>query len=212
MGSTRVKICGITREEDVDAAVDSGADAIGLVFYADSPRAVAIDQAKRLAHRVPPFVTLVGLFVDAEADEINNVLQNVPLDLLQFHGEESPDFCAQFSRPWIKALRMRPELSLTESCRMYAEARGILLDTFKEGVAGGTGEVFDWSLAGQALPLPVVLAGGLNSGNVAQAIQSVAPAAVDVSGGVESSPGIKSADKIREFIAAVKAVETGSSR
>jgi phosphoribosylanthranilate isomerase len=206
MGSTRIKICGITRDEDVDAAVNAGADAIGLVFYPKSPRAVSLDQAERLARRVPPFVTVVGLFVDAQASDIESVLRRVPLGLLQFHGDESPEFCAQFCNPWIKALRMHPKASLEKSCESYASAQGILLDAWKEGVPGGTGETFDWSRVAQDLPLPVVLAGGLNSGNVGAAIAQVQPAAVDVSGGVESAPGIKSAVKIQEFVTAARAV------
>jgi phosphoribosylanthranilate isomerase len=206
MGSTRIKICGITRDEDVDAAVAAGADAIGLVFYPQSPRAVSIEQARRLAARIPPFVTVVGLFVDATSEEVDAVLDCVPLGLLQFHGEEPPEFCSQFCRPWIKALRMHPDISLKESCERYADAQGVLLDAWKEGVPGGTGDTFDWTRVTQDLPLPVILAGGLNSDNVAGAIAQVRPAAVDVSGGVESAPGIKDAGRIQEFITAARAV------
>ena len=208
MDSSRIKICGITRDEDVDAAVSAGADAIGLVFYSPSPRAVSIDRARELASRVPPFVTIVGLFVDAIQSDVEAVLEHVPLDMLQFHGDETPEYCASFSRPWIKAVRMHPELSLEQSCERYAGARGILLDTWKEGVPGGTGETFDWGRVTQDLSLSVILAGGLDATNVATAIGQVQPAAVDVSGGVESAPGIKDAIKIQEFITAARAASS----
>jgi len=204
---TRIKICGITRPEDARVAVASGADAIGLVFYTKSPRAVTVDQALRIVAAVPPFVTVVALFVDELADEISRILDSVQIDLIQFHGEESPGFCQQFARPWVKALRVRPATNLEAACHSYRDARGVLLDSWQEGVPGGTGKAFDWQLASSALPLPVVLAGGLHADNVGSAIASVQPAAVDVSGGVEQSPGIKDAGKIRRFIAAVRAAD-----
>jgi phosphoribosylanthranilate isomerase len=205
MSTTRIKICGITREEDALAVVASGADAIGLVFYSASPRAVTIDQAAAIAALVPPFVSVVALFVDEPVASIERILKSVPIDLIQFHGNEPAEFCRQFGRPWIKALRVRPTLDLAQVCQRYRGARGVLLDSWQPGVPGGTGTAFDWHLAQAQLPLPVVLAGGLHALNVGDAIRLLSPSAVDVSGGVESAPGIKDAGKIRQFIAAVRA-------
>jgi len=204
---TRIKICGITRPEDAQTAVANGADAIGLVFYGKSPRAVTVEQAQRIVAVVPPFVSVVALFVDEAADEITRILGSVQIDLIQFHGDEAPQFCQQFGRPWVKALRVRPEMNLEAVCHTYQDARGVLLDSWQEGVPGGTGKVFDWQLASIKLSLPVVLAGGLHAENVGSAIARVAPAAVDVSGGVEQSRGIKDAEKIRRFIAAVRTAD-----
>ncbi len=209
MVHTRIKICGITRPEDARAVADSGADAIGLVFYSRSPRVVDIDRAAEIVAALPPFVSSVALFVDASADHIERVLRDVPVDMIQFHGEESPGFCRQFGRPWMKALRVRPGLDIPSLCEQYAEGRAILLDAWKDGVPGGTGLQFDWALAPVALGLPVVLAGGINEHNVARAVATVCPYAVDVSGGVESSPGIKDAVKIADFVAAVRAADQG---
>ena len=207
MNHTRIKICGITRPGDARAAVANGADAIGLVFYAKSPRAVTVEQARSIVAVVPPFVSVVALFVDEAADQITRILGSVQIDLIQFHGDEAPEFCRQFGRPWIKALRVRPQMNLEAQCHRYRNARGVLLDSWQEGVPGGTGKVFDWQLASNELPLPVVLAGGLHADNVGSAIDRVQPAAVDVSGGVEQSPGIKDAEKIRRFVAAVRAAD-----
>ncbi len=207
MASTRIKICGITRLEDARAAICSGVDAIGLVFYATSPRAVTTDQAAAIVAIVPPFVSVVALFVDEPAASIERILSTVPIDLIQFHGDETADFCQQFGRPWIKALRVRPSLDIAGACRQYHGARGVLLDSWQEGVPGGTGQPFDWQLAPAELSLPVVLAGGLHQGNVGAAIRALRPAAVDVSGGVESSPGIKDLHKIQQFIAAVRVAD-----
>lgn len=207
MASTRIKICGITRPEDACAATSSGADAIGLVFYARSPRAVTIEQAAEIAAAVPPFVSVVALFVDEPAAVIERTLSAVPIDLIQFHGSESPDFCQQFGRPWIKALRVKPGLDIARACSQLGCARGVLLDSWQDGVPGGTGKSFDWELAPCNLPLPVVLAGGLHDGNVGDAIRALQPAAVDVSGGVESAPGVKDVHRIRKFIAAVRAAD-----
>ena len=204
---TRIKICGITRPGDARAAVASGADAIGLVFYDKSPRAVTVEQAQCITAVVPPFVSIVALFVDELADEITRILESVQIDLIQFHGDETAEFCRQFGRPWVKALRVSPDTNLEEACHTYHNARGVLLDSWQEGVPGGTGRVFDWRLASNELPLPVVLAGGLHADNVGSAIASVRPAAVDVSGGVEQSPGIKDAGKIRRFVAAVRVAD-----
>ena len=200
----RSKICGITRIEDALAAVEAGADAIGLVFYGKSPRAVSIEQAAAILQALPPFVTSVGLFVDMPRDELQQLLQRLPLDLLQFHGDESPADCEGHGRPYIKALRVRPGEDVAASMAPYAGARGILLDTFVEGVPGGTGASFDWSLVPENAAKPIILAGGLDAGNVATAIRQVRPYAVDVSGGVEASKGIKDAGKIRAFVRAVR--------
>lgn len=200
----RSKICGITRVEDALAAVEAGADAIGLVFYAKSPRAVSVEQAAEIVQALPPFVTSVGLFVNMPREQLQAVLQQVPLDLLQFHGDESPAECEGYGRPYIKALRVRPGENVAAAMAPYAGARGILLDTFVEGVPGGTGAAFDWSLVPQGVARPIILAGGLEAHNVAAAIRQVRPYAVDVSGGVEASKGIKDAGKIRAFVKSVR--------
>lgn len=204
MSNVRSKICGITRIEDALAAAEAGADAIGFVFYAKSPRAVDVRQARAIIAELPPFVTTVGLFVNASRCELNEILEAVPLDLLQFHGDETPQDCEGYHRPWIKALRVRPGDDLEAACRLYAGARGILLDTYVPGVPGGTGEAFDWSLVPARLSKPIILAGGLSADNVGQAIAQVRPYAVDVSGGVEQAKGIKDAAKIEAFMRAVK--------
>lgn len=204
MSAVRSKICGITRIEDALAAAHAGADAIGLVFYAKSPRAVNVQQARAIIAALPPFVTTTGLFVNASRCELGEILDAVPLDLLQFHGDETPAECEGYHRPYIKALRVRPGDDLQAACCAYRNASGILLDTFVAGVPGGTGEAFDWSLVPEHLDKPIVLAGGLHAGNVAQAITQVKPWAVDVSGGVESSKGIKDHGKIDAFIKAVR--------
>jgi phosphoribosylanthranilate isomerase len=201
---TRIKICGITRVEDALAAAVSGADALGLVFYEKSPRHVTVPQAVKLAKAIPPFVTVVGLFVNPSADEVRSVLRQVPLDVLQFHGEEEPEFCAQFGRPYLKAVRVRHGVDLIQCAAHYSGAQGLLLDAFIEGTHGGTGESFDWALIPHDLPLPVILSGGLHAGNVAEAIRQVRPYAVDVSSGVESSKGIKDMAKVAAFINEVK--------
>lgn len=204
MSAVRSKICGITRIEDALAAAEAGADAIGLVFYAKSPRAVTAVQAREIVAALPPFVTTVGLFVNASRCELNEILEVVPLDLLQFHGDETPADCEGYHRPWIKALRVRPGDDLEAACKLYRGAQGILLDTFVAGVPGGTGEAFDWSLVPEHLSKPIILAGGLSAANVGEAIARVKPYAVDVSGGVEAAKGIKDHDKIEAFMAAVK--------
>lgn len=204
MSAVRSKICGITRVEDALAAAEAGADAIGLVFYAKSPRAVDVQQARKIIAALPPFVTTVGLFVNASRCELGEILDAVPLDLLQFHGDETPEECEGYHRPWIKALRVRPEDDLEASCRLYANASGILLDAYVAGVPGGTGEAFDWSLVPAHLSKPVILAGGLSADNVAAAIARVRPYAVDVSGGVEQAKGIKDGQKIQAFLDAVR--------
>lgn len=204
MNKTAVKICGLTREEDALAAARLGAHALGFVFYARSPRYVESARAAAIVRVLPPFVTSVGLFVNAQVGDVERVLDEVPLDLLQFHGEETPAYCAQFRRPYIKALRVRPGVDLLQYARQYEGARGLLLDAFVEGTHGGTGSGFDWNLIPSGLPLPVVLSGGINAGNVTAAIQRVRPCAVDVSSGVEAAPGIKDARKMTDFFQGVR--------
>ncbi|PBP97077.1 phosphoribosylanthranilate isomerase [Pseudomonas congelans] len=203
MSAVRSKICGITRIEDALAAAEAGADAIGLVFYPKSPRAVTVLQARAIIAALPPFITTVGLFVNASRCELNETLDAVALDMLQFHGDETPEECDGYHRPYIKALRVRAGDDIAGVCRTYRNARGVLLDTYVEGVPGGTGETFDWALIPDDLDKPVILAGGLTSANVAQAIAQVRPYAVDVSGGVEKSKGIKDREKILAFMSAV---------
>jgi len=203
-GRTRVKICGLTRDSDLKAAVDIGADAIGLVLHAPSSRAVEKEQAQILLSLLPPFVTSVGLFVDAEPDFVRAVLERAPFDSLQFHGEEPPDYCGAFGRPWIKAIRMRSETNLQAQCERYAGARGLLLDTYDPATAGGTGRRFDWDLVPEWLAPRIILAGGLTPHNVAEAVRRVGPYAVDVSGGVESAKGVKDRAKMEAFLQGVR--------
>ncbi len=212
MTQTRIKICGITRIEDGLAAARAGADAIGLVFYGKSPRNVGLDQARAIADALPPFVTTVALFVDPSVAEVQTVIEAVQPDLLQFHGNESPEFCRGFKRPYLKAVRVKPGLDLLQYSARFAEARGLLLDAYVEGEAGGTGQRFDWDLIPHDLPKPVVLAGGLEPGNVAEAVRAVRPWAVDVSSGVEAGKGIKDAARIAAFVNKVKEVDVQLSR
>lgn len=208
---TRVKICGITREDDAQVAVDCGVDAIGLVFYAASPRAVSLEQAARIARQLPAFVTCVGLFVNPRLEEVEDVLAQVPLDCLQFHGEESAELCEQFGRPYIKAIRVGAQTDITHLAQQYAQARAVLLDTYVKDMPGGTGKCFDWDRIPAECPKPVILAGGLTPGNVASAIQQVRPYAVDVSGGVELHKGVKDPAKIRQFMAEVNSIGAGKN-
>jgi len=196
---TAVKICGITRVEDALAATRAGAHAIGLVFYVPSPRYVAPARAADIIRAFPPFVTAVGLFVDPGAEEVRSTLAAAPLQLLQFHGAETPAFCRQFARPYMKTVRMKPGVDLLQYAQNYHDARALLLDSYVEGLHGGSGAVFDWSLVPRDLPLPVVLSGGLTVENVGEAVRKVRPAAVDGSSGVESAKGIKDAKKIATF-------------
>lgn len=198
----RVKICGLTRLEDVLVAVEAGADAIGLVFYPPSPRYVDLDKAAELARAVPPFVTIVGLFVNADPALVRETLAVVPIHLLQFHGDEDEAYCRQFDRPYMKAARVRPGMDLVQYAAAFPSAQAILLDAFVDGFGGG-GKVFDWSLIPPALGKPLVLSGGLDAANVGEAIVRVRPAALDVSSGVEAAKGIKDTEKIRAFCAAV---------
>lgn len=200
---TRVKICGITRPQDAITAVEFGADAIGLVFYAPSPRNVNIEQAAEIVAGLPPFVSKVGLFVNAEPAFIHSVLKRVALDCLQFHGDETAAECEQINMPYYKAIRVKNDTNLLQYASQYQRANALLLDAYSEAAVGGTGQVFDWTLIPANIGKPVVLAGGLNAENVAAAIKQVKPYAVDVSGGVEASKGIKDAAKIAAFMQAV---------
>lgn len=200
---TRIKICGLTRPEDVHAAIASGTDAIGLVFYPPSPRAVSAEQARALCTIVPPFVTIVGLFVNPEPVWVHEVMRTVPLQLLQFHGDECEEDCLRYGLPYIKAARMRQDLDLINYAACFPSARGFLLDAFVEGYGGG-GKVFDWGLIPRGFARPLILSGGLDAENVGDAIRRVAPVAVDVSSGVECAKGIKDAGKIARFVAGVR--------
>lgn len=209
---TRIKICGLTRAEDIAAVVHSGANAIGFVFYEKSPRYVTKQKAIELANLVPPFVSIVGLFVNAEPDFVNEILESVPLDLLQFHGDESPEYCRQFNRPYIKAIRVKAGVDLIQCASEFNGAKGLLLDAHVDGIPGGTGATFDWTLIPEALSLPVILSGGLDAQNVSPAIEQVSPYAVDVSSGVEVNKGIKDAEKITAFINEVNRIDVQLSR
>ncbi|HJV93449.1 MAG TPA: phosphoribosylanthranilate isomerase [Azonexus sp.] len=200
---TRIKICGLTREADVDAAVAAGADAIGFVFYPPSPRYLTPQRAAELAQRIPPFVDVVGLFVNESPETVLAACAAVPLNVLQFHGDEDAAYCRQFARPYLRAARVRPGFDLVEFARSFPDARGVLLDAFVEGYGGG-GHVFDWTLIPPGLPSYLVLSGGLNADNVGAAIKQVRPLAVDVSSGVEMGKGIKDHQKIAAFVAAVR--------
>ncbi|KAB2937911.1 MAG: N-(5'-phosphoribosyl)anthranilate isomerase [Rhodocyclaceae bacterium] len=203
MARTRIKICGITRPEDACAAVELGADALGLVFYGPSPRCVTVEQAWEIARIVPPFVTLVGLFVNESKLAVRRVMEAVPIQLLQFHGDEEESYCRSFNAPYVKAARVRSGLDLLKYAQSHPAAQGLLLDAFVEGYGGG-GKTFDWSLVPPGLPLPLILSGGLDENNVAEAVRRVRPWAVDVSSGVEAGKGIKDAGRIAAFIAGVK--------
>ncbi len=206
MPHTRIKICGLTRPQDLDAAIRLGADAVGFVFYPPSPRYLSLAQAHELALRVPPFVTRVGLFVNADPQQVRDTLAEVPLDLLQFHGEEDAGYCAQFGLSYLKAARVRAGVDLLEFARTYATAQGILLDAWVEAY-GGVGQSFDWSLIPSNLPVPMILSGGLHIDNVGEAVMKIKPWAVDVSSGVESAKGIKDAEKIAAFVTAVRTAD-----
>ena len=207
MPRTRIKICGLTRPQDVAAAVEAGVDAVGFVFYPPSPRHVSFARAAELARRLPPFVTAVGLFVDPQADFVAGALHCVPLQLLQFHGDESDARCAALcaprALPWIKAIRMRAGVDLLESSASHPGARGLLVDAFAEGYGGG-GKTFDWSLIPAGFSRPLTLSGGLDPDNVGEAVRRLRPWAVDVSSGVEAAKGIKDAAKIAAFVAGVR--------
>lgn len=206
---TRVKICGITRPEDGLAAVQHGADAIGLVFFEQSPRAIDIDAACAIVREIPAFVTITGLFVNPEREYVQAVLDKVSIDLLQFHGNETQESCTGFGRRYIKAISMKNK-DATESIQQYSDAAGILLDAYHPDLHGGTGKTFDWDTIPTDLKAPVVLAGGLDAGNIADAIRQVRPYAVDVSSGVELEKGLKDESRIAAFMNEVSRVQTGS--
>ena len=213
---SRSKICGLTRAQDANAAVEAGVDAIGLVFYPPSPRSVSIEQAADVVADVPAFVSVTALFVNPTVEQVQSVLDAVRIDLLQFHGDEDEAFCAQFNRPYIKAIRVRQASDVVASCVRFPGALAVLLDSYKPDVPGGTGETFDWSLVPEEAPelKPIILAGGLNTTNVAHAIKQVRPFAVDVSGGVEMTvdgveqKGIKDCRKINAFLDEVYRVDS----
>lgn len=198
----RVKICGITRPEDALAAAQAGADAIGLVFYEPSPRAVTIEQAKLIVKNLPAFVTTTALFVNANPLLVEQVIKEVKVDLLQFHGDETAEFCGRFSRPYIKAVAMHADTDVMQLAEIYNDARALLLDTYKPGVPGGTGEVFNWQWIPNQSIKPIILAGGLTPENITTALDIPNVWAMDVSGGVELEKGIKSPQKIVDFIQA----------
>ncbi|MBF8268603.1 MAG: N-(5'-phosphoribosyl)anthranilate isomerase [Gammaproteobacteria bacterium] len=203
MERVRIKICGITRPEDAISAAQAGVDAIGLVFYEKSPRRVDAVTATAIIKSLPPFICKVGLFVDADADTVMATVREVPLDLLQFHGSETPEYCCGFGKPYLKAVRMRAGVDIREFEKNYHDAAALLLDTHVVDIAGGTGQTFAWDLIPMGLRKPIILAGGLDAGNVGKAIRQVHPYAVDVSGGVESAKGIKDRRKIAAFVQAV---------
>lgn len=205
--ATRIKICGVTTPGAALAVAAAGADAVGLNFHPDSPRYVDPDRARRIVAALPPFVTVVGLFVNCPAERLAETLRTVPLDLLQFHGDEAPADCSRWARPWIRALRVGApdwERRLAELEADPPLLRGVLLDAFVPGVPGGTGQRFDWARIPAGLPHALVLAGGLTPANVATAIEQVRPWAVDVSGGVECEPGVKDPERIRAFCRSVR--------
>lgn len=205
--TVRVKICGITAADVAAQAAAAGADALGLVFYPPSPRHLAdLGLAREIAQAAGPLINVVGLFVDPALAEIERVLSSVPLSLIQFHGEEEPSFCTSFGRPFLKALRMKPGADIAAQADIFGSAAGLLLDAYRPGMPGGTGEMFDWQAIPSFLPRPLILAGGLNPNNIVTAINSVKPWGVDVSGGVETSPGAKNSGLIWDFIARAKSV------
>ena len=209
MRRTRVKICGITRPEHARAAAGAGADAIGLVFYEPSPRYVSRDRARAVCEALPPLVSVVGVFVNPEPREIEAAVEGLPVDLLQFHGEEPPELCAEAGRPYVKAVRVRGRDDIVEAGTRYTDARALLLDAHHDALWGGTGSRFDWNVVPDDVGRPIVLAGGLTPENVAGAIRAVRPFAVDVSGGVESAPGEKDARRMERFMKEVASAQAG---
>lgn len=201
---TKIKICGLTSVADADVAAELAVDAVGLVFYPPSPRNVEIDAAIAIARRLPPFTSIVGLFVDAEPAFVAAVLAELSLDVLQFHGAESEAYCQDFGRRYMKAIRMKPGVDPLAAIDQYPSASAILLDAYQAGVAGGTGTQFDWRRVPQSSAKPIILAGGLDANNIADAIAQTQVYGVDVSGGVEQSKGVKSAQKMRDFVSAVR--------
>ena len=201
---TRIKFCGMTNEQDVMHAIDLGIDALGFVFVSDSPRYLTIEQAQKLTKKVPPFVIKVELFMNSEKTDVENILNSVRLDILQFHGDEDEKFCLQFQRPYLKAVPMGSVSSVTDFCQKYSSATGFVFDSHAPGQMGGSGKTFEWSKLPKQLEKPIILAGGLTPQNVAQAIRAVHPYAVDVSSGIEASKGVKDPAKMELFIKEVK--------
>ncbi len=196
----KIKICGFTRPQDAQAAAELGADAVGLVFYAKSKRCVDAAQAAEIVAALPPQVVKVALFVNESAEQIHRILGTVPIDIVQFHGDEAPEFCRQFGKPYWKAVRVQSAQDIAEAAEHYADAAALLLDAHIEGQYGGTGQVFDWRLLPDTMPLPWILSGGLNQDNVSAAVRQTGAAWLDVSSGVEQAPGIKSRDLMADFI------------
>jgi phosphoribosylanthranilate isomerase len=209
---TRVKICGIREAAHARIAAEAGADAIGLVFHPPSPRHVTPQQASRVVAALPPFVSAVGLFVDQDEAQVRGILDNVALDVLQFHGDQPPGFCELFGRPYIRAVPVGPGTDLIEWAGRFKSAKALLLDAHVAGERGGTGRGFDWTLIPRELPIPIILSGGLDVENVARAVREVRPWAVDVSSGVETGRGSKDPAKIVEFVRSVQREDAGSSR
>ncbi|WP_153717919.1 phosphoribosylanthranilate isomerase [Eikenella corrodens] len=200
----KIKICGFTRPQDAQAAAELGADAVGLVFYAKSKRCVDAAQAAEIVAALPPQVVKVALFVNESAEQIRRILETVPIDIVQFHGDEAPEFCRQFGKPYWKAVRVQSAQDIAEAAGRYADAAALLLDAHIAGQYGGTGQVFDWRLLPETMPLPWILSGGLNPGNVAAAVRQTGAAWLDVSSGVEQAPGIKNRDLMADFIRQVR--------
>ncbi len=197
---TRVKICGFTQVDEAVDAAELGVDAIGLVFYPPSPRYVSIEQATKIVKALPAFVTIVALFVDEKESQIKQVINNVSIDCIQFHGDEKPVDCRIYNKPYMKAIRMQPGLDVLEIANQYHDASALLLDAYHPGIKGGSGSQFDWELIPKNCSRPIILAGGLQVGNVKQAVQSVRPYALDVSSGVEKTKGVKDVAKMTAFI------------
>lgn len=205
LSRTRIKICGITNWHDAETAVQFGADALGFMMYEGSPRAASGDLVKDIVRQLPPFITSVGVFVNPSRDEVSEYCRDIPFDILQFHGDEDNEFCRNFPRPFVKAIRTSRDFDLQGAIACFPHARAILLDSHVEGLYGGTGDVFDWHLATNVPGKPIILAGGLTADNVAEAVELVRPFAVDVSSGVEKTKGVKDPLKLRDFINAVRA-------
>jgi phosphoribosylanthranilate isomerase len=207
MSRVRVKFCGITSAVDAEAAIAAGADALGFVFYAASPRSVTPSTAAQIIRALPPFVTSVGLFVNASAEEVEHTIAATAIDRVQYHGDEPASLCRQISRPWIKAIRVGVNRDVSAAVERYAEASALLFDTYDAHLYGGSGRVFDWQLLPADMPMPFILAGGLTPDNVARAIRDTRPYGVDVSGGIEASKGVKDNQKMERFITEVKRLE-----
>ncbi len=204
---TRIKICGITRIDDARAAIAAGVDAVGLVFYPRSPRCLDIESARSIVDQLPPLVTVVGVFVNQTIEQVREIADRAPLDILQLHGEETPEQCRRYGQPYIKGVRMRDDVDLTATAHAFSDCRGLLLDTYKPGTEGGTGETFSWKRIPATMIKPVILAGGLNPANVGEAIETVRPFAVDVSSGVEKAQGVKDVREIERLVKAVRAAD-----